>query len=355
MANTATLFQRANDPHCCGMSSISSISFALQTYIPPIVGGIGLIGNVLTFMVMNLHHNRRSVMCYYFKVLATSDALTLLSGFILRYVFILRPEWLQIYAVGRIFCILFYYFNFLFYNVSIWQVAIIALDRFVVVRYPLRASSWCTSKRAKVLVACNLLFHGIAYFPNLFRTSENVRVPNIGSCMLPEWSKWYEFGQDVINTSLDSVIPVGIICILNVAIIVSLKQHTSILKDKTGLIHSKSDSKKETTMTLMLVVVATTLIILVLPYTVDFLLWSCCMSGYETAHPGSRALSFEISFTFCTLNTSINFFLYSFSSASFRADLLAIFCCRQRQSATSSARSLTSGSTSNYRTTTANR
>jgi hypothetical protein len=343
----ATVYRESNGPHCC---YISQISFALQTYIPPIVGGIGLIGNVLTFLVMNLRHNRRSVMCYYFKVLAASDALTLLSGFILRYVFILRPEWLQIDVVGRIFCILFYYFNFMFYNVSIWQVMIIALDRFVVVRYPLRASSWCTSKRAKILVACNVLFHAIAYFPNIFRTNDHVNQPDVGSCILPEWSKWYTIGQDVINTSFDSVIPVAIICFLNVAIIVSLRQHASVL-DRTGLKHSKSDNKKENTMTLMLVVVATTLIILVMPYTVHFLLWSCCMAGYEYAYPGSNALSFEISLTFCTLNTSINFFLYSFSSASFRGDLVTIFCCRKRQFATSSVRSLTSASTSDYKTT----
>ena len=81
-------------------------------------------------------------------------------------------------------------------------------------------------------------------------------------------------------------------------------------------------------MTVILVVVATTLLVLLIPYTVEFIAWSCCLDDVAISEPALQEFTFEIGFDLCVVNNAVNFFLYLASGSKFRTDVLKLFRCR---------------------------
>jgi hypothetical protein len=295
----------------------------IQWVIYPVLLLVGGIGNILSFLAMNLPSNRSSVMCFYFKFLAVTDTICLLVTLPPKLALHV-PDIMKIQVVGDINCGGHIFIGLSFYNISVWQIIIVAVDRFIAVKFPMKAPQLCTMKRAKLLAVINVASHLLVYFPNIFKFSLPDENGDYVMCATPKMMQWYELGFYIINTIVDTIIPLVLLFVLNIAIIICLNKHSSDMA-KTANIDTKSRSKQERTMTVMLIVVATSLLILLIPYTTDFILWECCLDVMNSP-PGARDLSFEIGFVACLFSNAINFFLYLASSSKFKADLRLILC-----------------------------
>jgi hypothetical protein len=123
----------------------------IQNIAYPLLIVLGLVENTLCFLVMNLPSNRSSVMCFYFKMLAISDAFTLIVNLLPRFVLNLRPNLLYVPIIGDLICEFQFFIGMVFFNISIWLILNVAVDRFIVVKFPLKASLWCTMEKARGL------------------------------------------------------------------------------------------------------------------------------------------------------------------------------------------------------------
>jgi hypothetical protein len=289
----------------------------------------GLIGNTLSFLIMSLPSNRKNVMCFYLRVLAICDVLAINFFLLPRWVFSMWPEYLRVKSIGALECILAYWPPFVFCDASIWLIPFIALDRFIVVRFPLRASQWCTMKRAKILCTFDITLHLFLYLPNAFRQTAQDENGLYTVCNLPPAIAWYEMVFQFSNAIFDVVVPMILIFGFNIAIIYTLRKHSADLKDQTGAEGSKQRVKQERSLTIMLVVVATSLMILCLPYMIDFVVWQWFLGDLLITQPSIKPikmLTYEIRLEMVQWNNALNFFMYFASSSKFRKDLRVLFC-----------------------------
>ncbi|XP_064647871.1 FMRFamide peptide receptor frpr-18-like [Lineus longissimus] len=298
----------------------------IQRYAYPIMVVIGLFGNTLSFIILSMPSNRKNIMGFYLRVLAVCDTFALNFFLVPRWVFNVWPVYLKNASLGSFACILHYYVSFTFCPTSNSLILLIALDRFLVVRFPLKAPQWCTMKKAKILVAIDLIVHILIYIPNVLRTASKDENGYYVICGMPPGASWYIFGFKIVN-ALDVAIPMGSLFFINVAIILTLRKHSAGLKDSTGGKGSKR-SKQERSLTVMLLIVALSLMLFILPYTLDFIAWDIFLTGRLAREPSLkhlRSFTYEIGFALSQLNNSLNFFMYLASSQKFRKDIHRLF------------------------------
>jgi hypothetical protein len=183
---------------------------------------------------------------------------------------------------------------------------------------------WCTPTKAKILCSLDIIAHVLLYLPNAFRKAYKDEKGFYSVCHLPNALSWYELGFEIINASLDVIFPMTLLFVLNFGIIFTLKKYGADLKETTGVAGSKQRAKQERSLTIMLVVVATSLMLLLLPYTIDFIAWQCFLGELLVTQPSLkhiRMFTFELSFELAQLNNALNFLMYFASSPKFRKDL----------------------------------
>ena len=125
----------------------------------PIIVPIGFVGNVLSFLVMTSKQNRGTSCCVLMGALAASDTLMLYDG---------AHYWVRtngLFAGAtlnecRFICYCYAAFSL---NGTILLV-MMTFDRFIVVRFPLKAKTLCTSSRAKRIKLSGSYFSPLFFF-----------------------------------------------------------------------------------------------------------------------------------------------------------------------------------------------
>jgi hypothetical protein len=224
--------------------------------------------------------------------------------------------------MGNAYCFIFYYVGYVFYGTSMWMVVVVAVDRFVVVRFPLHSASWCTMRRARILTWVNFLIHALTSGVNFLKRPTKGG-GQILACALPNALRWFELAKAILNIFA----PLVVICLLNIVIIISLQLHDRKMQ-KLKASTTANPGNKDRGMTVMLILVATFLIVLNLPRVVDKLIWSYLPHDLVLKLTNIRLLSGIAVYLLSMTNNSINFFLYCFGSKYFRRDLYALLLCK---------------------------
>lgn len=125
----------------------------LTFYYTPILVIVGSIGNILSALVFFNTKLKKLSSSYYLAALGISDTCFLIGLFI---------TWLSFFGIHiytrEVFCQLFTFSSGLSSFLSVWYVVAFTFERFIVVLYPLKRQSWCTVRRAKlVIVALTVL------------------------------------------------------------------------------------------------------------------------------------------------------------------------------------------------------
>jgi len=126
--------------------SIAFGSFLILYYTPALVF-IGSIGNILSVIVFFSKKLRKLSSSYYLAALSISDTCFLLSTL---------ASWTTNIGVNvyntNYFCQLSMYISGLSSFLSVWFVVAFTVERFVAVLFPLKRQSFCTVKRAKLVL-----------------------------------------------------------------------------------------------------------------------------------------------------------------------------------------------------------
>ena len=147
------------------------IAYVIHRYvfiaiIPPLI-----ICNAITFIVMNMKHNRDRSACVYMAALAGVDTAFLLYG--LWYSFTLSPP-------GNLECKTIVYMLHVIWTLSAWYIMAMCFDRCYAVVQPHKAKIKCTAKRARttiiVLFVVFIIFYGpLAVFAGNDSSNQCVR------------------------------------------------------------------------------------------------------------------------------------------------------------------------------------
>ncbi|XP_076458566.1 uncharacterized protein LOC143292265 [Babylonia areolata] len=216
-----------------------------RIYIP-IVVSVGVLGNFLCFVTLVFTSLRNTSTCVYMAVIAVLDCVILIldfcvlvRGYLGHTDFYLRNDW----ACG--------FHNFLFYFAIHFDVLLLlamTVDRFIVVKFPLKAPRWCTPKSA-IKVTTGI---GLFSFALNFQIFFNRRLGPSGSIEDP-LKCWYpDEGVDFfmrkiytwIDASIYSFIPFVSLLILNILIIRQLKVSQQFSKQFTKRQDGKSNNMK---------------------------------------------------------------------------------------------------------------
>lgn len=139
-------------------SLLHLLVLVLSTYFIPVIIGVGIVGNGLALVVFLGTYLKRLSLSVYLAALAVSDAVFLLTLFILWLEYVNVPifhrnGWCQ----GAIF--LSYCSSFL----SVWFVVSFTVERYIAICHPLKRPELCTTSRAKCVVVALTLFSLMGY------------------------------------------------------------------------------------------------------------------------------------------------------------------------------------------------
>ena len=311
----------------------SYIAYRTAKYIDrywfPILVPIGLIGNTLSFLVMIRPNNRKVSTCIYMAAISINDNLMMclaLNGWLVTIG--------KLYESSRWVCkSLAYLVNFSL-QTSTFLVLVMTIDKYVAIKWPLRASTFSTSTRALSMslgvITCTLCYN----VPHLF-ASDLVKHMCVGYVLGSLKTKIYSW----INFLVNFIIPFSLLIHMNHAIVKAVRNSRKMFRTKDQGTDTRRRSMKnaENQLTTMLLLVTTLFLILLFPAYIRFI-YSTFVGRDTPSKYAISLLMFEITHKLYNTNNGINFFLYCLSGERFRNDLRKVLCCLEKSSDPSSVK-----------------
>ena len=299
---------------------------------------VGIVGNILAFIVMRRRPFLASSACIYLPCMALFDTIFLVSGLI--------HEWTSWYQIDFVvwLCRVYRFVNYSSGDISIWIMVAFTFDRFVAVCFPFKKKAFCEPKKSVITVIVVCILGAVKNF-HLFWTRGQEKNKMCGKV-----EKYIFFEKRVrpwIALALVSILPFICIVIFNISIVHHLlKSARSRPKAYAGRISSavrpsishsgttnlsKSDTSSHTKTysqnnnkafyqtTAMCLSVSFAFLICVFPTI--FLQLGKPYWKKQAWYAPTKNLNVMLVF----VNHSINFYLYCLTGVKFRAELVALF------------------------------
>ena len=339
-------------------------AFQLVVWVTPITVVVGLVGNILSFLVMIQRKNRRVSCCVYMAVLAITDSYSLISYLGFGACLVLNPD--HALCRSKTMCKMSGYLMSCSNVSGTMLLVTLTFDRFLAICYPLKARVYCTSKRSWIIAASVVLLCCLYSVPNIFMTGF-YKTPNGETCLLLAETSIDLFAKIYSSMNIIIIVIVPFVCllVLNLRIIMVIRQRHKPFEDEelrrvgggqdrkrssvamsfdvnprivvmrsssSGNVLNDVSKRKDTDrqLTVMLLFVTFAYIILTAPqYTRQLLLL------FFDPYSGSvdYALFAFLSVFFQRLffiNYAINFYLYCLVGSKFRRDLCQLLSCSSR-------------------------
>ena len=287
----------------------------------PILAPIGLVGNTLSFMVMIQPHNRKMSTCIYMASIGINDNLMMCLVFHYWLVTVVKIHEWHLWE-----CKVVAYFVNSSLQSSTYQVLAMTIDKYVAIKWPHRAATYSTPRRARTIplgvIACAFSYN----IPHLFASSligDQCFAYAVGGTMTRVYS-WISF-------TVNGIIPFSMLIYMNSVIVQTVrnsrKMFRSVITTNAGRekeARQRTMKSAENQLTIMLLLVTMLFLILLLPTYIRFIYLTFIERDTPSKYASSM-LFFQITFKLYTTNNGINFFLYCISGKKFRADLKEIF------------------------------
>ncbi|KAL3836999.1 hypothetical protein ACJMK2_022392 [Sinanodonta woodiana] len=285
----------------------------------PIVCVFGMIGNVLSIIVMTQKQMKSSTNVYLFA-LAISDSIKILCDFLYFLVILM----LQIDPVigNRAYGFLYPYAHYIFNSslcTSAWLTVSVAFERYIYVCHPTRVRSYCTISRARTISSGVFIIMSIMTIPYAMRY-KTVQITNNQTNALTYdvhvtelWeNKIFAHIYTWIQNFMRSIIPLFILIILNTCILYGIR--------RCRLLRSKPPRKYRITTMLIIVI-----LIFLICITPDAILSTFLGLGYYEEDFLSRGIR-EITDLLLLINAGTNFIVYCIFNSIFWRQFQRIFC-----------------------------
>ncbi len=307
------------------------IASILKSYVRPSILVFGILGNVLSIIVL-LQRNMRSITTFrYMTFLALSDCVALV---------VMLQSWTGYHiqvnndAVCKIFTFLFYFSI----HFSVTILTVMTIERFIIVSFPLKSRIWISLKRTNNVIGFVSLFILALDGHNLFTRTALVIGGNVRCSYSWYYSPYSKYGYFIvyvypwIDAFIYSFIPLTLIFIFNLLIILKLKEKSVISDSKVqGSCDGQSDSNTMRQVTIMLLTVAICFLVLTSPIAVILVvehIWDPYQSDPLTQ--ATYSMVRRIVNNMMYLNHAINFMLYMGTGTGFRRQLIKLVMCKNK-------------------------
>lgn len=315
----------------------------IWTYFPPIVVTVGTIGNLLSFVVLLRSRMRSTSVYFYLMVLACADTMILYVSAFKTWIRVVTG--FELLYASDASCKIIFFLSLVSFHLAAWIIVLITLDRFIVVWFPLKATTMCILSRAR-LATVSLVTIIVVYNVHVFWTFGLVPMRSGGRRCLPvdAYKSFTLLPFHILRLITYSFLPFVIILVLNVAIIVRLRRtpmdlhgqdtqhhgHTSAATagpaQKDGSAKSRvggTGPRPHLRLTYMLLTVSIAWLLLTAPWTIESLI-----NSWDSKDPRTRArqvLAKTVCFMLYYANHSINFFLYCITGNKFYRELVDLY------------------------------
>lgn len=289
--------------------------------VPPVLLIIGLAGNLLVMAVLHVMKFTKNVALFFFFVMALSDC-SVLIVVLLRY-WLKETFSVDLRALSDPGCKIMFFLTYFFMDLSSWTLAAVTVERCLVIRFSLRASTLVTVTRARIaVVVIVVILTGINGY--LLFTQ---RIGPDGSCGSFEGDAIYFFDEHVfvwIDLFVLAVLPFSVMLGCNIVIVREVRGNVSRHK---GLGPADMDKNKNSgtssvsSITLMLLAVNFYFLVTTIPVSVYFIM-DTFMRDVVEKEP-AVGVKMDLAWTVCYLlqftNYSLNFYIYVARGRRFRA------------------------------------
>ena len=222
-------------PAHCRNPYESGILHLLVTHISLSIAILGIPANILALIVLNYRVTNRSPNHILLTALAVEDILIIIF-YSVYYIAIHYSETYNIVWLGHLRYIdtpLFYMVNWT-KMVEIYTVVLLSLERYVAIRWPLKATRFCSPGKTKSGLRAIVLLSGVFKLPNLicdYRILKwNVECQNYGLEPVFSSASWYPTFKLVYVQLFDQVcsfvIPLSLLVFLNLGLILRIRRFT---------------------------------------------------------------------------------------------------------------------------------
>ena len=266
---------------------------------------VGLIGNSLTFAVFWKGKFKTST-SFLFMCLSLSDSVVLLTAVpnilvsFVDYMGDMQRLWKYSYINLYVYPI-----HLATHVTTMWITVLIAINRYVIVCLPLRASDWCTDRKVKIQLAIVLLFAVLYISADIVMRifTDNVLI------LIP-----------VFHPTMAIILPICILTLLNIRLTIALRAHRRMQ-------NQNQSSQKNDSMTFVLVIVVAVVIVCYVPRLVYLVVGM--VKPYVSFHSCDNWFYlYSISSMLVVLNSAVNFIVYTILNKAFRDVLIQQVCKR---------------------------
>ncbi|KAK2154492.1 hypothetical protein LSH36_267g00008 [Paralvinella palmiformis] len=308
-------------------AAYGALQYWLNGVLTNIVVLLGLIGNILTIVILSQRAMRSSTN-YYLTALAVWDSVVLICTFLLIGLIGVHFETYQnhfhSYVVAYIYPV-----ALIAQTATIWLTVSFTVERYIAVCHPLKAARMCTISRAKFVIIGVSVGSSLYNVPRWFDyTPKRTFHPEFNETILTY--ERTEFSQNPLYLTgyfsclyvpFMFIIPFLVLFILNAFLILAVRR-----SKRNREINMNVRQSRENNITIMLVTVVIVFMICQLPALVYNLAFSIDINMVGS-DPGYHILS-EIRNFMVNLNSAVNFILYCALGQKFRRIFLHTFCRR---------------------------
>ena len=309
-----------------------TLFYIIWVYVLPVALLVGIIGNILSIIVLQSKSFRHTTTGVYLPSTAVADIVFLLTG------------GLEILETADIFdvreyniwtCRLYKVLHYTAGDISIWLVVAFTFDRFVAVCFPLGKLKFSTWKRA-VIASATIVFLSLAKNLHEFWTRGPEYRRNGELRRICGSQEKYHFFLDYVRPwlvlVLVMVIPFVLILVFNCSIVAGLvranrSRRLSVPSFTTAVVTGSKPSSSSSSfrqMTFMCLGISFAFLICVAPSIVLLIGKPYWKHRTNVAYQNAKAVSNFMVF----INHAINFFLYCVTGQRFRHELKALLTCQ---------------------------
>ena len=314
---------------------METMTQALIVCGPPTLLVLGLVGNILSLLVMLRKAMRKTSVGIYCATLAVVDCLAAQSVLLDQMVRGVTGDAVRLHSWfrGMVFMFVTYFGG----HTAAWIIVAISIDRFVSIWFPLQAKSWFTIFRVKVMVAAIVVtFVGFDGFHILF-DGMNPILNDTSDLYLginQEVTQYSNVTWYIIDAAIYIFIPAPVILGLNSLIIYRLvanrRKRATMLPPSTNMSAPPGRGNSEDRVYVMLIVVCGVLILSTLPHYILAIYSSfVAPSGVQSS---IRYFLRQLFMSLWCVNHSVNFYLYCMTGRKFRRELMDMLKVGRRES-----------------------
>ena len=323
------LVQVANHP----LSQAAAWVYRLRLFFIFVPGSFG---NIMILVIQRRIGRRLkdSVLSVLMSALAVSD-LTMLSC--VTWIYGLYFYGIDLYSLHEILCRGLFFLVFASGTTSAWFLVSMTTHRAVTILWPHRASSVCTTLRARWCVFAIAFITALIYSHILYGRAmkETPNGAKVCSFVSEEYSTFLYHTFWWVSLTISSAIPFVLLIVSNSAIIYRVSQSLRQAREKlvTGSTNQlKEREAKASSMNVTLVCASLAFLVLTMPLMLAILLRELS-DVYQASSVKSRALSLlidAVADTAFITNNSVNFYIYALTGSKYRAELAVMFRCGKK-------------------------